>query len=88
MAMQLLVTTAPFFVMAYVSRRWPRVAGGILVALSVFFLSVYFGTTRFNQLLFLVKIATAVLFVGPLLASGVALLQPREEQRVRVEGAA
>ena len=88
MAMQLLVTTAPFFVLAYVSRRWPRVAGGLLVALSVFFLSVYFGTTRFDRLLFLVKITTAVLFVGPLLASGVALLQPREEQRVRVEGAA
>ncbi len=88
MVMQLLVTTAPFFVLAYVSRRWPRVAGGLLVALSVFFLMVYFGTARFDRLLFLVKIATAVLFVGPLLASGVALLKPREEQRVRVEGAA
>jgi hypothetical protein len=88
MAMQLLVTTAPFFVLAYVSRRWPRVAGGLLVALSVFFLSVYFGTSRFDRLLFLVKLGTAVLFVGPLLASGVALLQPREEQRARAEGAA
>jgi hypothetical protein len=77
MAMQLLVTTAPFFVLAYVSRRWPRVAGGLLLAVSVFFLSVYFGTPRFSHLLFLVKVATAVLFVGPLLSSGAALLQAR-----------
>lgn len=87
MAMQLLVTTAPFFVLAWVSRRWPRVAGGLLVALSVFFLSVYFGTPQFDRLALVVKVSTAVLFVGPLLASGVALLQPREEARALTEEA-
>jgi hypothetical protein len=50
------------------------------VALSAFFLSVYFGTSRFSQLLFLAKVATAVLFVGPLLSSGLALLRPGEEE--------
>jgi hypothetical protein len=78
MLMQLLVTTAPFFVLAYVSRRWPRVAGAFLVALSLFFLGYYFYPGHFANLLFLVKIGTAVLFVGPLLASGVALLGGRE----------
>ena len=87
LVMQLLVTTAPFFVLAYVSRRWPRVAGGLLVALSVFFLSVYFGTSRFDNLALVVRVSTAVLFVGPLLASGVALLRPREEQRALTEEA-
>jgi hypothetical protein len=33
MIMQLLVTTAPFFALAFISRRWPRVAGGLLVSL-------------------------------------------------------
>lgn len=86
-AMQLLATTAPFFVLAYASRRWSRVAGGLLVALSVFFLSVYFGTARFDRLALVVKVSTAVLSVGPLLASGVALLQPREEARALAEEA-
>ncbi len=87
MAMQLLVTTAPFFVLAYASRRWPRVAGGLLVALSIFFLSVYFGMSQFDRLALVVKASTAVLFIGPLLASGVALLQPRQEQRALTEEA-
>ncbi len=74
MFMQLLVTTVPFFLLAYLSRRWPRVAGALLVALSLFFLGYYFAPGHFPNLLFLTKIATAVLFVGPLLASGVALV--------------
>jgi hypothetical protein len=81
MVMQLLVTTAPFFVLAYVSRRWPRVAGAFLIALSLFFLGYYFYPGHFVHLLFLVKIGTAVLFVGPLLSSGVALLGGQEERR-------
>jgi hypothetical protein len=88
MAMQLLVTTAPFFVLAYASRRWPRVAGGLLMALSVFFLSVYFGWSRFSHLVFLAKIATAVLFVGPLMASGAALLQPPSDEEGTISEAA
>jgi hypothetical protein len=87
MVMQLLITTAPFFVLAYVSRRWPRVAGGLLIVLSAVFLSIYFGTSRFAFLSFLTRIGVTVLVVGPLLSSGVALLQPREEERaVAAEG--
>ena len=79
MVIQLLGTTAPFFALAYISRRWPRVAGGLLVALAALFLALYFGMSRFSHLPFPVKIATAVLFVGPLLSSGVALLQANME---------
>jgi hypothetical protein len=78
MGMQLLITTVPFFLLAYVSRRWPRVAGLLLVGLSLFFAWEYFAPGRFDRLALLVKLSTAVLFLGPLLASGVALLQPRE----------
>ena len=80
MIMQLLVTTAPFFVLAYVSRRWPRVAGAFLVALSLFFLGYYFYPGHFANLLLLVKLGVAVLFIGPLLASGVALLRSHREE--------
>ena len=55
-------------------------AGGLLLALAAFFMAAYFGMSRFSHLLFLVKIATAVLFAGPLLSSGVALLQRSEEE--------
>lgn len=79
MLMQLLVTTAPFFVLAFASRRWPRVAGGLLVALSLFFLGVYYYPGHFARLSLLTKLVTTVLFIGPLLASGVALLQSRRE---------
>ncbi len=81
MLMQLLVTTAPFFVLAYVSRRWPRVVGAFLVALSLFFLGYYFYPGHFGNLLLLVKLGVSVLFIGPLLASGVALLGGQEERR-------
>jgi hypothetical protein len=78
MLMQLLVTTAPFFVLAYLSRRWPWIAGLLLIALSLFFTGYYFYPGHFTRLAFLVKLSTVVLFIGPLVASGVALLQPRE----------
>jgi hypothetical protein len=78
MLMQLLITTAPFFLLALVSRRWPWVAGLLLIALSLFFTGYYFFPGHFTRLAFLVKLSTVVLFIGPLIASGVALLRPRE----------
>jgi hypothetical protein len=78
--MQLLITTVPFFLLAYLSRRWPRAAGLLLTALSLFFLTYYFLPGHFSRLAFLVKLSTVVLFIGPLIASGVALFQPREPQ--------
>jgi hypothetical protein len=79
MFMQLLITTAPFFALAYVSRRWPRVAGALLVVLSLVFLGFYYYPGHFPNLTLLTKLGVTVLFIGPLLASGVALLQSRRE---------
>lgn len=77
MLMQLLVTTAPFFVLAFTSRRWPRVTGVVLVTLSAGLLYFYFS--GFPHLQLIVKCMTAVFFIGPLLTSGLALVAPREE---------
>ena len=76
---------APFFLLAYLSRRWPRAAGGLLIAVSLFLLGYYFYPGHFGWVDVLTKMITAILFAGPLLASGVALLQPREEERAVAE---
>jgi O-antigen/teichoic acid export membrane protein len=60
------------------------VAGTLLIVLSVFFLVFYFR--GFDRLAFLVKVGVAVLFVGPLLSSGLALL-PRDEANAAPEAA-
>ena len=57
------------------------IGGGVFfTAVSLLFLWLYFSPGRFSHLLFLVKVGTVVLFIGPLLASGVALLRGREER--------
>lgn len=81
MAMQLLVTTAPFFVLAFASRRWPRLAGGLLGALAATFFVLYFRGG--NHFPFVVKAQTTIFFIGPLLASGVALLGSPGEPEIR-----
>jgi len=78
MLMQLLVTTVPFFALAFVSRRWPRVAGALLVALAVAFYVVF--DTHPSRVAPIVRACTFVLFGVPLLASGRALLGPRERE--------
>lgn len=79
MIMQLLVTTSPFFILAYASRRWPRVAGAVLLVASIFF--VWF-IHRFQppQQSFVVSAGVLVLFVGPLFTSGLALLGSRDPE--------
>ena len=62
---------APFFVLAWLSTRWPRVAGVMLLAVSVFFFQ-FFGL--FSEGIEGVISDMFILFLGPLLASGVALL--------------
>ena len=60
---------APFFALAWLSSRWPRVTGILLLAAFIFF----FQFLGFN----LEQVddgVTFILFLGPLLASGVALL--------------
>lgn len=66
--------TVPFFGGAWLARRWPRPAGVLLLAASAFFL-VFLG--RMHHARGFAPVVTAVtllLFVGPLLASGIALL--------------
>ena len=61
----------PFLGLAYVSGRSPRVAGVFLVAVSLAF---FFFFVRRGNLRLASQGVTFVLFIGPLLASGIALL--------------
>ena len=67
----------PFFGLAWLVRRWPRIGGGLLLGVAVG-TSILFRFFRFqdaepDQLL--AKALTFVLFEVPLLASGLALLR-------------
>ena len=72
---------APFFVLAWLSGRWPRIAGVLLLAVSVFFFR-FFGL--FSEGIEGVISDVSILFLGPLLTSGVALLCS-EKKRERPE---
>lgn len=76
MLMQLLVTTAPFFVLAFASRKWPRLSGALLLAISLALLVWYFYPGHASRMPLLVKVSTAMLFLGPLAASGAVLVGP------------
>lgn len=66
--------TVPFFACAWLSRRWPRLTGGLLLASSALFF-VFIGRIHQQRNFGLVVSAiTLLLFVGPLVASGLALL--------------
>jgi hypothetical protein len=65
----------PFFLLAWVARRWPRVAGAFLLLVSVFFFWFFglyeiFGPDPLAK----GRLMVIVLFLGPLVASGVMLL--------------
>jgi MFS family permease len=72
----------PFFALALVARRWPRAAGAVLIAASIFFF-YYFGLYEIvgKEPLARGRGFVIVIFFGPLFASGVALLcsKPGEE---------
>ena len=70
--MQCLITL-PFFGGAYLSWRWPRTTGWLLLAASAFFFR-FFHLHQFNPNGMVVNASTAVLFIGPLCASGLCLL--------------
>ena len=63
---------APFFLLAWLSGRWPRVSGILLLAVSVLFFLLI--GRRLGNLAPINAAVTFILFLGPLLASGVALL--------------
>ena len=77
MTMQLLGTTLPFFLFAWMSRRWPSLAGVLMVAAAAAAGWYYFAHLPRPALV--VKAGTAVMILGPLLASGFALLSRRRE---------
>jgi hypothetical protein len=87
LVMQSLVAV-PFFVLALAARRWPKVAGVLLIAASGFFF-YFFGLYRIfgSEPLARGRGFVIVLFFGPLFASGVALLRcgssddPKEKEQ-------
>jgi len=64
---------APFFVLAWLAGRWPRVSGILLLIVSgcMFW---FFGWFRSNALALITQGVTIILFLGPLVAAGVVLL--------------
>lgn len=66
---------APFFVLAWLSTRWPRVAGVMLLVVSAFlFVLLVLPTIARTSILEAFTGVVFILFLGPLLTSGVALL--------------
>jgi hypothetical protein len=66
----------PFFALAFAARRWPKVAGVLLIAASIFFF-YFFGLYEIfgSEPLARGRGFVIVIFFGPLFASGVALLR-------------
>jgi len=66
----------PFFALAFVARRWPKVAGVLLIAASALFF-YFFGLYEIfgSEPLARGRGFVIVIFFGPLFASGVALLR-------------
>lgn len=76
-AMQSLLAL-PFFLLAWAGRRWPVAAGGVLILVACFFF-YFFGLQEVfsGDSLALNRLPIIVLFIGPLFASGLALLNSR-----------
>ena len=71
---------APFFVLAWLSTRWPRVAGVLLLVVSAFlFVLLVLPTIARTSILEAFTGLVFILFLGPLLTSGVALLCMRKK---------
>lgn len=70
----------PFFLLAYIATRWPRIAGILLILASCFFFYLFhlyeiFGPDPLGR----GRGMVIVLFIGPLLFSGIILLRNRKE---------
>lgn len=70
----------PFFLLALLSRRWPRVTGTLLViaAAALYFFFGYYRNDRMGGLI--VNTGVALLLCGPLLGCGLALLRAKPEE--------
>ena len=65
--------SAPFFLLAWTARRWPRLTGLLLLAAAAGF-CWFFGLFQEAGIDLINDGVVFILFVGPLIASGVALL--------------
>ena len=75
-----LVGAAPFFVLAFVAKRWPRTAGVLLLAASIA-LMFFFGWHDFANPELVTQLLVMLLFLGPLVGNGIALLRPGVVER-------
>jgi len=68
----------PFFILAWVSLHWPRVAGALIVTLGIFCFFL-FRMYQFDRIGFMSTFLTFLLFICPLLVAGLALLLQKQE---------
>ena len=69
------LVTTPFFGMAWAARRWPRIAGMLLVGFAAFFV-YFFGLYEvFTDPFGKGRSMVIIFFMGPLLTAGIALLR-------------
>ncbi len=68
----------PFFVLWWLARRWPRVAGAVMIlsAGAMYVLFKFYTNTRSGLI---VNTGVAILLCGPLLACGMALLREKTD---------
>ncbi|MBL8824427.1 MAG: hypothetical protein JNJ77_17705 [Planctomycetia bacterium] len=74
----------PFFGLAWMAHRWPRLAG-LLLLIVAGFLTYFLGFFRSDHLAIINQAVTLVLLIGPILASGIALLAMRKHHQTSVE---
>jgi hypothetical protein len=76
------LVVVPFFLLAWLVRRWPRVGGLLLlgVAVGTSILFRFFKLENGSTDLLLTKAVTFTLFEMPLLASGLALLRVKPDE--------
>ena len=65
MLMQVLVTAAPFFVLAFVAKHWPRVTGVLLLCASVAFMIFFGWHNKFTSPDLVTQLVVMLLFLGP-----------------------
>ena len=72
------VIVLPFFILAWVSLHWTRIAGALIVALGIFCFFL-FRMYQFDPIGFMSKFLIFLLFICPLLVAGLALLLKKQK---------
>jgi len=83
-AMQSLLAV-PFFAAALLAQRFPRLVGLLLIAVSIFLFFLFGWQEIFAVKPFKGGLEAIVLFLGPLVVSGVALLAGRRDPATEIE---